>query len=55
MKIDPLNKVPTFDINARMNDLNLVNLNNFFKGLRHFDVEKGTLGYIAKRLPKTTG
>ncbi|MET0635482.1 MAG: DUF748 domain-containing protein [Chitinophagaceae bacterium] len=43
MKLDALNKVPTFDFNAKMTSLNLVNLNDFLKAYGNFDVEKGSL------------
>jgi hypothetical protein len=52
MKIDPLNKVPTFDMNLRMTDLNLVNLNNFLKAYGNFDVEKGSISFYTEAAAK---
>ena len=48
MDIDPLNKVPTFDLNARIDNLNLVKLNDFLKAYGNFDVEKGTFSLYAE-------
>jgi hypothetical protein len=44
MKINPLADVPTFDINAELNNTNLVKLNDFFKAYAKADVNKGTFG-----------
>jgi hypothetical protein len=41
---DALNRVPTFDMNARVSHVNMVNLNNFFKAYGNFDVKKGRFG-----------
>jgi len=43
MKIDPLNKVPSFDVNAKLTEVNLVKINDFLKAYGNFDVEKGSL------------
>jgi uncharacterized protein involved in outer membrane biogenesis len=43
MKIDPLNKQPSFDMNAKLTEVNLVKLNDFLKAYGNFDVEKGSL------------
>jgi hypothetical protein len=52
MKLDPLNKEPTFDLNAKMTTLNLVNLNNFLKAYGNFDVEKGTISLYTEAAAK---
>jgi hypothetical protein len=44
MKLDPLAKVPTFDLNAELQNTNLVKLNDFFKAYARVDVNKGTFG-----------
>lgn len=44
MKLDGLNKTPTFDLNADLKNTNLVELNDFLKAYGNFDVEKGTFG-----------
>lgn len=43
VKLDPLNDVPTFDLNAEMSQTNLVSLNPFFTAYANFDVKKGTM------------
>ncbi|RFS14208.1 DUF748 domain-containing protein [Emticicia sp. C21] len=44
VNLDPLKKQPTFDLNARLTDMNMVLLNNFFRAYGRFDVNKGTFG-----------
>ncbi|MBA4852766.1 DUF748 domain-containing protein [Emticicia sp. BO119] len=44
VNLDPLKKQPTFDLNARITDVNMVLLNNFFKAYGRFDVSKGNFG-----------
>lgn len=41
MKFDGLAKVPTFDMNAEMKSLNLVQLNDMLREYGNFDVKKG--------------
>jgi hypothetical protein len=58
MKLDALNKIPTFDMNAELKDLNLVQLNDFLKAYGKFDVQKGTFSVYteaAARNNKITG
>ncbi|MFI5171518.1 MAG: DUF748 domain-containing protein [Chitinophagales bacterium] len=52
MKLDALAKVPTFDMNAELNDLNLVELNDFLKAYGKFDVQKGTIGVYTEAAAK---
>jgi len=52
MKLDALNKVPTFDINAEMKGLNLVEVNDFLKAYGNFDVQKGTFGVYTEAAAK---
>lgn len=57
-KLDPLNKTPTFDLNATMTNTELTNFNNFFRAYANFDVEKGSLGLyceVAARDGEFTG
>jgi hypothetical protein len=42
-RLDPLNKVPTFDLDATMTNTALTNFNNFFTAYGKFDVEKGSM------------
>lgn len=44
MKINPLAEVPTFDLNAELNNTNLVKLNDFFKAYAKADVSRGSFG-----------
>jgi hypothetical protein len=44
MKINPLEEVPTFDLNAELKNTNLVKMNDFFKAYAKADVNKGTFG-----------
>jgi hypothetical protein len=41
---DALNKTPTFDLNARLTQINMVYLNPFFKAYGNFDLKKGRFG-----------
>lgn len=43
-KLDPLNDVPTFDLNATLTNTDLTNFNNLFRAYANFDVEKGSMG-----------
>jgi hypothetical protein len=57
-KLDPLNKTPTFDLNATMTNTDLTNFNNFFNAYANFDVEQGSLGLyceVAARDGEFTG
>jgi hypothetical protein len=44
MKFDALQKKPTFDMNAKIANVNMVKLNDFFKAYGNFDVKKGNFG-----------
>lgn len=44
LKLNALNEHPTFDMNAKIKNTNLVLLNDFFKAYGNFDVNKGTFG-----------
>lgn len=52
MKMDPLNRAPTFDMNARLTTLNLVKLNDFLKAYGNFDAEKGTISLYCEAAAK---
>lgn len=41
--IDPLNHVPTFDMNAMLSAVALKNMNEFLRAYGNFDVQQGTL------------
>jgi len=44
MKLNPLAEKATFDLNARLDNTNLVLLNDFFKAYGKFDVNRGRFG-----------
>lgn len=44
MRLNALEKQPTFDLTAELKNTNLVELNKFFKAYGKFDVSKGTMG-----------
>lgn len=44
MKLDPLAKQPTFDLNAELKGLKLTTLNDFFRAYANVDVEDGSFG-----------
>jgi hypothetical protein len=52
MKLDPLNSVPTFDLNAELSSVDLTNLNEFLKAYGKFDVQKGTIGIYTEAAAK---
>lgn len=43
VKLDPLNKEPTFDMDGKLTQTDLVNLNSFFTAYGNFDLKKGNL------------
>lgn len=43
VKLDPLNDVPTFDLNAKLTQTQLTHLNPFFTAYANFDVKSGTM------------
>lgn len=52
MKLNPLAKEPTFDMNAELKNTNLVKLNEFFKAYAKADVNKGRFGLYAEAAGK---
>ena len=52
MKLNPLSKVPTFDMNTKMTAVNLVKLNDFLKAYGNFDVEKGSISLYTEAAAK---
>jgi hypothetical protein len=48
MKLDPLEKKPTFDMNLEVKETYLPDLNNFFKAYGKLDVNKGTFGLYSE-------
>jgi hypothetical protein len=52
MKIAPLKKVPTFDMNIEMKKLDLTKVNDFLKAYGNFDVQKGTFSVYAEAATK---
>jgi hypothetical protein len=42
VNLDPLNSIPTFDLNAELKGLDLTRVNDFFQAYGNFDVAKGT-------------
>jgi len=52
MKLNALNKNPTFDLNAEIKNTNLVLLNDFLQAYGNFDVHKGTFGLYTEMAAK---
>jgi hypothetical protein len=52
MKINPLAKEPTFDLNAELLNTNLVKLNDFFKAYAKVDISHGTFGLYTEAAAK---
>lgn len=52
MKIDPLQKNPVFDMNAKMTTVQLTNLNSFLRAYGNFDVEKGSMSLYTEAAAK---
>jgi hypothetical protein len=52
MKMDALNKTPTFDAKAKLLGLNIVNLNNFINAEAKFDVKKGEISIYTEAAAK---
>jgi hypothetical protein len=48
VKLDPLKKIPVFDMNGKLTQTDMVNLNNFFKAYGNFDLKKGTMSVYAE-------
>lgn len=48
MKLNPLAEHATFDLNADIKQVNLVQLNDFLKAYGNFDVTRGTFGLYAE-------
>ncbi len=51
-KVDPLNTIPTFDVNAELKNLPLTYLNSFLKAYAKMDVQKGTFSVYAEAAAK---
>jgi hypothetical protein len=50
--IDPLNRVPTLDMNAKLSTVALQNLNEFLRAYGNFDVKDGTLSLYMEAAAK---
>ncbi len=48
MKLNPLAEEPTFDLNSKVENTDLTELNDMFKAYGNFDVNKGTFGMYAE-------
>lgn len=48
MRLDPLKKIPAFDLNLQLDNANLVKLNDFFKAYAKIDINKGSFGLYAE-------
>lgn len=44
VNLNPLERQPTFDLNAKITNVNMVLLNDFFRAYGNFDVNKGSFG-----------
>ncbi|MEZ5015034.1 MAG: DUF748 domain-containing protein [Chitinophagales bacterium] len=52
IQLDPLNEVPTFDMNAELQNMHLVALNDFLKAYGNFDVQQGNFGVYMEAAAK---
>ena len=52
MKLNPLAKHPTFDLNTELKNTNLPEMNEFFKAYGKFDVSRGTFGLFSEMAAK---
>jgi uncharacterized protein YhdP len=52
MKIDPLSRVPLFDLNAKLTNVDLTYLNNFLRAYGNFDVERGRFSLYSEAAAK---
>jgi hypothetical protein len=52
MKLNPLAKAATFDLNAEVKNVNLASLNDFLKAYGKFDVNKGNFGLYTELATK---
>ncbi|HLA54412.1 MAG TPA: DUF748 domain-containing protein [Flavitalea sp.] len=52
MRLNPLAKVPVFDLNAELKNTNLVLLNDFMQAYGNFDVNKGRFGLYTELAAK---
>lgn len=52
MKIDALNPVPTFDLNARLTPVQLTAMNDFLRAYGNFDAEKGSMSMYCEAAAK---
>jgi hypothetical protein len=48
VELDPLKKIPTFDLDAQLTKTNLAKMNEFFKAYGNFTVEKGTMSLFSE-------
>lgn len=55
LKLNPLAEQPTFDMNATLNNTNLVLLNEFFQAYAKIDVNKGSFGMYTEVAAKDGG
>lgn len=55
VKLNVLEKQPTFDLNAGINNVDMVSLNDFFKAYGKFEVEKGNFGLYTEFAAKDGG
>jgi hypothetical protein len=52
MRLNPLEKSPTFDLNAELKGLDIVKLNDFLKAYGNFDVHKGSISVYVEAAAK---
>ncbi len=55
MKLDALNRVPTFDANFQLVNVDMKYLNDFLRAYGNFDVESGNMGLYAEAAAKNGG
>ncbi|MES2655585.1 MAG: DUF748 domain-containing protein [Bacteroidota bacterium] len=55
VRLDPLNKVPTFDLDGTLTKTNLVNFNPFFTAYANFDLKQGNMSVYTEFAAKDNG
>ncbi len=55
VNLDPLNNVPTFDLNGQLTQTNLVYFNSFFTAYANFDLKKGNISVYSEFAAKDQG
>ncbi|MFT3701317.1 MAG: DUF748 domain-containing protein [Agriterribacter sp.] len=52
MKINPINKIPVFDLNAKLTPVQITKMNDFLQAYGNFDAEKGSISMYCEAATK---